>query len=161
MRQLFASLLVLFALSAAQASEVSEALFAKHRTSVFQIRLIDSSANQKKSLGSGFKVGEAGLVATNYHVISDSVYEKDRYRIEAVDDKNVHHTMTLRAVDVVHDLALLAFDKPQPEVPSLAINVQDMLQGESVFSLGNPHDIGMMIVAGNTTGWSRIRVTSA
>ena len=152
MRQLFASLLVLFALSAAQASEVSEALFAKHRTSVFQIRLIDSSANQKKSLGSGFKVGEAGLVATNYHVISDSVYEKDRYRIEAVDDKNVHHTMTLRAVDVVHDLALLAFDKPQPEVPSLAINVQDMLQGESVFSLGNPHDIGMMIVAGEYNG---------
>ena len=152
MRQLFASLLVLFALSAAQASEVSEALFAKHRTSVFQIRLIDSSANKKKSLGSGFKVGEAGLVATNYHVISDSVYEKDRYRIEAVDDKNVHHTMTLRAVDVVHDLALLAFDKPQPEVPSLAINVQDMLQGESVFSLGNPHDIGMMIVAGEYNG---------
>lgn len=151
MRQLIAFLLLLFTLPMASATEVSEALFAKHRISVFQIRLIDKSANEKKALGSGFMVGDAGLVATNYHVISDSVYGKDRYRIEAVDDKSVRHAMTLRAIDVVHDLALLEFDQ-KPEYPSLAINVADMQQGESVFSLGNPHDIGMMIVAGEYNG---------
>lgn len=156
MRLLFIAFLACLLFPPAQASDTSEALFAAHRISVFQIRLVDSGSNEKKAIGSGFRVGPDGIVATNYHVISDSVYEKDHYRIEAVDDKNVTHRMTLRAIDIVHDLALLEFtpdDKvPVPRYPALAINTGDMLQGEYVFSLGNPHDIGMMIVAGEYNG---------
>lgn len=60
--------------------------------------------------------------------------------------------MTLRAGHVVHDLALLAFDKPQPEVPSLAINVQDICCKVKVYFHWQPHDIGIMIVAGEYNG---------
>lgn len=154
--RLFIAMLLALCWPLARASAVSEALFAAHRGSVFQIRLVDISANEKTSLGSGFRVGPDGMVATNYHVISDGVYEPDRYRIEAVDDSKIRHTMHLRAIDIVHDIALLAFEQGDaPRLPSytaLPVNTGDMLQGESVFSLGNPHDIGMMIVAGEYNG---------
>lgn len=156
MRQLIAFLLLLISLSNASGSTESETLFAQHRNSVFQIKLIDNGSNQKKSLGSGFRVGGSGIVATNYHVISDIVYEENNYRIEVLDDKNVLHRATLRAIDIVHDLALLELNTnnnmPPHEAAPLTINTDTMLQGTSVYSLGNPHDLGMMIVAGEYNG---------
>lgn len=137
----------------AAASEQSEALFAQHRSSVFQIRLLDESTNQRAALGSGFCVGDIGLVATNYHVISDSVYH-DSYRIVSIDDNNGEHVMALRAVDVIHDLALLELKNSSDHLPCtpLAISTRRLPQGEAVFSLGNPLDIGMMVVEGQYNG---------
>lgn len=136
------------------ASELSEKLFAEHRSGVFQIRLIEVSTNQRAALGSGFCVGAAGLMATNYHVISESVYEKSRYRIVAIDDNNSEHVMQLQAVDVIHDLAVLALKNPTDQLPCepLALATRRLSQGEAVFSLGNPLDLGMMVVEGQYNG---------
>lgn len=138
--------------SLAIASERSEALFAAHRSSVFQIRLLDESTNQRAALGSGFCIG-TGLVATNYHVISESVYH-DTYRIVSIDDNNGEHVMALRAVDVIHDLALLELKNPSDVLPCtpLSIATSQLPQGGAVFSLGNPLDIGMMVVEGQYNG---------
>jgi serine protease Do len=150
---LFLSCLMLFS-AAPNASQLSEDLFARHRTSVFQIRLMDESTHQRAALGSGFCVGSAGFVATNYHVISDSVYEKSRYRIVAIDDANDEHNMQLRAVDVIHDLAVLQLQDAEMALPCTALSLvtRQLPQGEAVFSLGNPLDIGMMVVEGQYNG---------
>lgn len=156
MRQFIVLLLSLFSVCTVQAGNESEALFAQHRGSVLQIKLIDKVTNQKKGIGSGFHVGHDGIIATNYHVISDSVYEKNNYRIEVLSDDNKLYGVTLRAIDIVHDLALLELDTTQnfllPDWAPMAINTEPMLQGASVYSLGNPHDLGMMIVAGEYNG---------
>lgn len=135
-------------------SELSEKLFAEHRGSVFQIRLMDVSTNQRAALGSGFCVGPESFMATNYHVISDSVYEKNRYRIVAIDDTNREHVMALRAVDVIHDLALLQLESVEDRLPCKALSLasRQLPQGEAVLSLGNPLDIGMMVVEGQHNG---------
>jgi len=141
--------------AAVLASDLSEKLFVEHRASVFQIRLMDVSTNQRAALGSGFCVGPAGFIATNYHVISESVYEKSRYRIVAIDDANNEHVMALRAVDIIHDLALLELTESTGSLPchALPLATRQLHQGEAVLSLGNPLDIGMMVVEGQYNGW--------
>lgn len=145
-------LLALLSATSLQAGELSETLFANNRLSVFQIWLIDTRTSQRSALGSGFRVGPDGIVATNYHVVSDAVYEKSAYRIEAVDDNKIHFLMKLVAVDVVHDLALLAFDNDTALYPPLPVTLRKLSQGEVVFSMGNPLDLGMMIVEGQYNG---------
>ena len=150
-KNLLLGLLILLAIPV-QASELSETLFANNRVSVFQIWLIDTRTSQRSALGSGFRVGPDGIVATNYHVVSDAVYEKTAYRIEAVDDHKTHFLMKLVAVDVIHDLALLVFNSESGPYLPLPITLRKLSQGEAVFSLGNPLDLGMMVVEGQYNG---------
>ena len=105
------------ALSAAEARTT----FERTHNAIYQIRVMDTAANNKTSTGTGFVIRSDGLVATNYHVVSNAVNTPDKYRIELLqDDEATVHLATVENIDVVNDLALLAVDTLNTSVLTLA-----------------------------------------
>ncbi|MBP9854340.1 MAG: trypsin-like peptidase domain-containing protein [Candidatus Omnitrophica bacterium] len=124
-------------------------LFSASKESVFQIRVIDLASGEKSSTGSGFYINPDGMVATNYHVVSDYVFKPDRYSITYIDNgKSVE--LKLLDIDVIHDLALLT--SPEKKEIYLKLGESNMPKGERIFSMGNPHDLGMSIIEGTYNG---------
>ena len=137
--------------SAERESLSTSALFEHYQPSIFQIRVINQATGQKTSIGSGFLVGDGSLLASNYHVVSDTIH-KDKHVLEYVDAEDNSGTLSLIGVDVVHDLALLKADKPLGKPFDLGGIPR---QGEPLFALGNPHDLGFVIVDGINNGLLR------
>lgn len=123
-------------------------LFEKYRSSVYQIRVINDATGQKTSIGSGFVVGDGTLLATNYHVVSD-VIQKDHHHLEYVDGEDRSGALSLVGVDVVNDLALVRAEKVLGTPMTLG---GIPVQGAPLFSLGNPHDLGFIIIDGINNG---------
>lgn len=142
----------LLGLASARAQSTSaDQVFSSLEQSVFQIRIMEVKSGSQVALGTGFLVANEHL-ATNYHVVSSAVLEPSKYRIE-VDWHERTLELGVVRVDVVNDLALLRL--PQvldnaPPVFQLARNKPK--KGELLYSLGNPHDLGMTIVEGNYNG---------
>lgn len=149
-RALFATLLIL-ALPAARAAVTdAKALFEAANQSVFQIRVIDLASGDKFSLGSGFRVGEDGRLATNFHVVSSYVHEPEKYRLEAVDFRGTVLPLDLRAIDVVHDLAIVSATAAGGD--ALSLGAGELAKGDRIYSMGNPLDLGMTIIEGTYNG---------
>jgi len=149
---LFCSL-PLYTVAAQSSDEPASAdkIFASLEDSLFQIRIMEQKSGSQVALGSGFLVA-GNRVATNYHVVSFVVLEPDKYRVE-IDLHDVTQHLSVLTVDAVNDLALLTFDTPPESLPAtfhLATRIPK--KGETLYSLGNPHDLGMTIVAGNYNG---------
>lgn len=123
-------------------------LFSKYQSRILQIRVINEATGQKTSIGSGFIVGDGSLLATNYHVVSDAV-QKENHRLEYVDNEDHTGPLTLMDVDVIHDLAVVKADHQLGEPFTL-----DRIppQGAPLYALGNPHDLGFVIVDGINNG---------
>ena len=85
------------------------ALFASYKPSIYQVRTINAATGQKTSIGSGFVIGDGKMIATNYHVIADAV-NKEKHDIEYISTDDREGKLRLLAVDVVHDLAIVAAD---------------------------------------------------
>jgi serine protease Do len=145
------SLLLLLGLSGSlMADETASQLFAEKSKQVFQIKVIDKGSGNKSSIGSGFQVSADGVLATNYHVVSDYVLEPEKYSIEVLDDEAKTYPAALLNFDIVHDLALLKIEHPRES--HFAFNLNALPNGERIYSLGNPHDLGMLIIEGNYNG---------
>lgn len=129
----------------------TSALFEQYQPSIFQIRVINQATGQKTSIGSGFLLGDGSLLASNYHVVSDAI-QKENHVLEYVDADDNSGTLRLVGVDVVHDLALLKADKSLGKGFDLGGIPR---QGEPLFALGNPHDLGFVIVDGINNGLLR------
>ncbi len=127
----------------------SQAIFERHAGQVVQIRISEATSGAKSSIGSGFRVGDGSVIATNYHVVSEAVLEPERYRVETVTDAGLSPTAIL-AYDVVSDLALVAGDASAG--PGLALHPGPVDQGDRLWSLGNPLDLGLSIVEGIYNG---------
>lgn len=128
----------------------TESVFNRFKNRLVQIRIIDKATNSKSVLGSGFYIDQQGTIVTNYHVVSRFVFKPHDYRIEYVTEDNRVHTARLLKFDVIHDLALLKSD--ETDTPSLQLRDQAMEKGERIYTLGNPLDLGMMIVEGTYSG---------
>ncbi|MGL1957316.1 MAG: S1C family serine protease [Colwellia sp.] len=133
------------------AVEQAEQLFEQLTPSLYQIRLIDKASGEKSSIGSGFQINAEGLIATNYHVISSFARHPKKYRIEYLDHQGNKDTLTLQSVDVINDLALVKREVKQP-MPFFTLSQSSPHKGEKLFSLGNPHDLGMIVVPGTYNG---------
>lgn len=134
----FAAILsILLALGAkpAQADEQARKLFAQYQPFIFQIRLFEISSSSKSSIGSGFQVAGEPLIATNYHVIADAVYNPDRYRIELLRSDGRVEPLKIKDVDVVHDLALLERINPQIDIVQKVIHNTDKQANDSAQSV--------------------------
>ena len=82
--------------------------FDNTRDRIYQIRVMDISANTRSSTGSGFLIDDNGSIATNYHVIASAISSPDKYRIEILqEDEVMRYIGTIVPVDVVNDLAIL------------------------------------------------------
>lgn len=125
-------------------------LYQGYQGAIYQIRIIEKGSGNKASIGSGFLVGAQGHVVSNYHVVADAVNKPDRYLIEYLDSAGGSGHLQLLAVDVVHDLALLQLEQPQKQ--GFNLYQGDLAKGIRIFSLGNPHDLGMTVVEGTYNG---------
>ena len=158
--------LLLWQLSTLAWAEISaDKIFSERQDSVFQIRIIEKKSGSQAALGTGFFIAD-NLVATNYHVVSNEVLEPAKYRVE-VERDDVDYEFKVITVDVVADLAIL---KPLSEDFSgepFELAPEAPKKGEVLYSLGNPHDLGMTVVQGNYNGlvdnkfWDRIHFSGA
>lgn len=137
--------------SSSYATEQAEQLFNQLKPSLYQIKLIDKASGEKSSIGSGFQISSDGIIATNYHVISSYALHPKKYRIEYLNSEGKEGELSLQSVDVINDLALVKRNVDQ-EMEFFQLSQSTPHKGEQLFSLGNPHDLGMIVVPGTYNG---------
>lgn len=149
--RLFALLFMYFLSNVSVATEQAQQIFQEMAPSLYQIRLIDKATSEKSSIGSGFQISENGYIATNYHVISGYAQHPEKYVIEYENHLGIKGELALQTVDVVNDLAIVLLENNihQNFFPLSEFVPQN---GEEIYSLGNPHDLGMIVVPGTYNG---------
>jgi S1-C subfamily serine protease len=140
--------------AAAEAPSGAEGVYASAPPRLLQIRTLVTGAGRQTSTGSGFLVSSDGLAITNYHVVSDVVLEPNTYRLDYSAADGTHGDVTLLAVDLPNDLALVRIDKHDAPFFSFDKAALDgiLQKGERLYSLGNPLDLGFTIVEGTYNG---------
>jgi S1-C subfamily serine protease len=139
-------------------------LFSRYKERLVQVRVLLNSANEQSSLGSGFVVRDDGAngawFITNYHVVSSLAINPEKYRIELRPTNERSVKATLVAVDVIHDLALLRAESVNGAAPWPVFSLRDGVQqqGEKIFSLGNPLELGFLISEGIYNGLVESRI---
>lgn len=131
-------------------TDAAERMYQDHGAAVYQVQVIDRASGKKAAIGSGFQIDDQGLMATNYHVVSDMINRPANNRLEYLHEDGRRGVLTLVGVDVVNDLALLRMDKAG--AAHVDLGTSDLRKGTRVFALGNPHDIGFTIVEGIHNG---------
>lgn len=131
-------------------SKEADELFKDYGKALVQIKSINTESGQKSAIGTGFFISDSGKVVTNYHVISGAVQDPDKYRLEFVNQQQETHSIEILAVDVINDLALLQASELSSKHFSLAST--SPVKGAKLFALGNPHDLGMIVVPGTYNG---------
>jgi S1-C subfamily serine protease len=137
-------------LSAQERSAATSEVFRRYADHVVKIQVIETGSAAKASIGSGFFVTPAGHVVTNYHVISSLINSPKRYRAELIDSSGTARPVTVLAIDVVHDLAILG--STLTGRPHFTLGATTIAQGNRLFSLGHPRDLGLTIVEGTYNG---------
>ena len=133
-------------------------LFSRYKDRLVQVRVLLNSANEQSSLGSGFVVRDDGpkgvWIVTNYHVISSLAIDPEKFRLELRPTSERSVKASLIAIDVVHDLAVLRTEPQDAPTawPAFALRDSALGQGERVFSLGNPLELGFLISEGIYNG---------
>ncbi len=137
-------------LGAQQRSAATSDVFRRYAGHVVKIQVIESGSAAKASIGSGFFVTPTGHVVTNFHVISSVINTPDRYRAELIDSGGTARPVTIVAIDVVHDLAIL--ESGIQGRPWFTLGAASLEQGNRLFSLGHPRDLALSIVEGTHNG---------
>lgn len=143
-----------WSLSGAQEGQYS-ALFDSLKPGLFTVEVFDRVSNNKNAIGSAFALSDDGLMATNYHVVSEFVLDPERYGLRFRDAEGDTGTLSVAAVDVLHDLALVRMDPDElPDTLLYPFRLAEAAprNGETVLALGNPYDIGISIVPGTYNG---------
>ena len=136
----------------AHSQQTAQNLFGQYRTALYQIKIIELKSGNKSSIGSGFQIDSSGNVVTNYHVVSEYVYNPDKFRIEYLAHDGSEGQLQLVDVDVVNDLALVRKVTLSKQESAFPIAHSLPAQGSAIYSLGNPHDLGMIVVPGTFNG---------
>lgn len=137
-------------LPAQESATATSGVFRRYADQIVKIHVMEEGSSAKAGLGTGFFVSADGDIITNYHVIADHIHDPDRYRAELIDSDGTAAPLEVRAVDVVHDLAVLRTDRPQERW--FRLDDPMLAQGERLYSLGHPSDLGLSIVEGTYNG---------
>jgi serine protease Do len=130
-------------------------VYEQARSQLVQIRTVLKGQASQTSVGSGFLVTKDGLIVTNYHVVSEAALKPDRHELVYVTADGREAPLQILQLDVLHDLALLrAADAPGKTFDALPFRPEDqpLAQGERIYSLGNPLDVGFAVVQGTYNG---------
>ena len=134
-------------------SPTGQRLFDAARDKLVQIRILTRAGSSQSTVGSGFLIAADGTAFTNYHVISQLVLEPQRYRAEYVRVDGKRGAVALVGFDVIHDLAIVRLaDISGAAHFDLRAENAPLQQGEKIFSLGNPLDLGFAISEGTYNG---------
>ena len=95
---------------------------------------------------------------TNFHVVSQAALKPEQHDLVYVTADGREAPVTILQIDVLHDLALLkASDAGSRSFDALTFRpaTQALAQGERIYSLGNPLDVGFAVMEGNYNGLVR------
>jgi hypothetical protein len=133
-------------------SSTAQKLYSAAKADLLQVRSLLKSGRTQSSVGSGFLVGTSNLVLTNYHVVSQFALDPDTYTGEWVDTAGQRGNIELLAVDVLHDLAVVRVNRYGTGYFKLGEQPVALTQGQYLYSLGNPLDLGFAISEGSFNG---------
>jgi serine protease Do len=133
-------------------SSAAQKLYASARNDILQVRVLLKTGRTQSSVGSGFLIGTSKLVLTNYHVVSQFALDPDTYVGEWVDTQGARGQVELLAVDVLHDLAVLRVSRAGTGFFKIPERLASLSQGQYLYSLGNPLDLGFAISEGAYNG---------
>ncbi|HEV2641663.1 MAG TPA: serine protease [Candidatus Elarobacter sp.] len=137
-------------LAPAASAQSTPDVFRRFSDRVVKIQVFATRSSAKTTLGSGFYVDGDGTVVTNYHVVSKLINEPGKYRAELTDARDASTPVTVVAIDVVNDLAVLS--SPNHPAAWLPLDTTEIRRGERLYSLGHPQDLGLSIVEGTYNG---------
>jgi serine protease Do len=143
------------AAASAPVSTSAQRLYEQARHQLVQVRTLLSGQGSQSSVGSGFFVGQDGLIITNYHVVSQVALQPERYRLTYAGADGRQGTLDLLAFDAAHDVAVVRpVELPKPAVQGLSFRPRNVAlgKGETIYSLGNPLDVGFAVVEGTYNG---------
>ncbi len=132
-------------------------VYEQARSQLLQIRTVLKGRASQTSVGSGFVVSREGHIITNFHVVAEAALKPERHDLVYVTADGREAPLQILQLDVLHDLALLkAADttRPPPAFDALAFrpDTQPLAQGERIYSLGNPLDVGFAVTEGTYNG---------
>ena len=135
-------------------TSAAERIFAGAPPRLLQIRTLVAGAGQQSSIGSGFLVSADGLAVTNYHVVSQAALDPSTYRLEYAAADGSRGEVKLLAIDLPNDLAVVRVDKRDASffVFDTAAMARGLANGERLYSMGNPLDLGFTINEGTYNG---------
>ncbi|MEE9309613.1 MAG: serine protease [Cocleimonas sp.] len=148
-KPLFIMLMLLMLGTQAQAEIDTANIYSNVEKSVYQIRVINKQTGKKSSIGSGFVVNKADILATNYHVVSEYINDPDVFQLEYLATDGSTGPLELIDFDIVHDLAVVKAEKSMGTPLKISFLPK---KGASLYSLGNPMDLGFTIVKGSNNG---------
>lgn len=131
-------------------SEDARRVFDTVRSRIYQVRALTTSGDAVASSGSGFLVGENGLIATNWHVVDDYLLEPEHYRLEVRRHDNTRVPVHVIAIDSLNDLALLRIEGEA--LPPLPLQTEMPAKGGKGFAMGDPKGVGFTVVEGTFNG---------
>jgi len=132
---------------AAQLGE-AEAIFSRHSSSVGKVEVFEAGAGAPAIVGTAFFVAD-GLMATNYHVVNDAVYDPSRFSANVLMSDGSRHDIAVVAVAAPVDLALLSVGVNRP---ALTLADAEPERGAPLYSLGHPADLAQSVVVGTFNG---------
>ncbi|MGB9990754.1 S1 family peptidase [Massilia sp. SM-13] len=133
-------------------SSAAQKLYQNAKKDLLQVRSLLKSGRTQSSVGSGFLVGTSNLVLTNYHVVSQFALDPETYTGEWVDTAGQRGNIELLAVDVLHDLAVVRVNRYGTGFFKIPEREVRLTQGQYLYSLGNPLDLGFAISEGAYNG---------
>ncbi len=139
-------------------SSTAERVYAAARGQLLQVRTLLAEAGKQSSIGSAFLVGADGFAVTNYHVISQYALDPSLYRLEYAAADGTRGELKLLAIDLPNDLAVVRLERTDQAKPRVHFEFDaralagTLPQGERLYSMGNPLDLGFSIVEGTYNG---------
>ena len=150
-------------------------VYEQARSQLVQIRTVLKGRASQTSVGSGFLVTREGHIITNFHVVSEVALEPATHDLVYVTADGREAKLNILMLDVLHDLALVkvadvppapaqaasaaapvkevaAKDTPAFDALSFRPGTKALGQGERMYSLGNPLDVGFAVIEGNYNG---------
>jgi serine protease Do len=143
------------AASAPPLSLSARKVYEQARSQLVQIRTVLKGRASQTSVGSGFFVSREGHIVTNFHVVAEAALKPERHDLVYVTADGREAPVQILQLDVLHDLALLkAGDAGSRAFDALSFrtDAQPLSQGERIYSLGNPLDVGFAVTEGTYNG---------
>ena len=131
-------------------SENARDVLTRVRPAIVQIKGFFGANTAQAFHGTGFAVAPGGVLLTNYHVVAEQVQFPEKYRLEYYTPEGRTGKITVLAIDVLHDLAVVRADG-FASTP-LVLEAVVPAKGERAYSIGFPLDVGLTITEGVSNG---------
>ena len=141
--------------ASASVSLSARKVYEQARSQLVQVRTVLKGRASQTSVGFGFFVSNDGLIVSNFHVLSEAALKPDLHDLVYVTADGREAPVRILRIDVLHDLALLkAGDAQTRSFDALGFRdeARPLAQGERIYSLGNPLDVGFAVTEGNYNG---------